>query len=145
MSNITQDNYLQEIDNKINSYKNQIDKLKCEISSIKRENIDYQSNIYQNPINQSKYNNYIRLKSLYKVKSFKKNFNKTEHNAKIMSIRPKNIDKNLFNKIFISHNNKNYSQRQKQFDGIKNYGRKIIPKAYIYNLLNLYNNGKTDE
>ena len=132
MSNITQDNYLQEIDNKINSYKNQIDKLKCEISSIKRENIDYQSNIYQNPINQSKYNNYIRLKSLYKVKSFKKNFNKTEHNAKIMSIRPKNI-------------NKNYSQRQKQFDGIKNYGRKIIPKAYIYNLLNLYNNGKTDE
>ena len=58
MSNITQDNYLQEIDNKINSYKNQIDKLKCEISSIKRENIDYQSNIYQNPINQSKYNNY---------------------------------------------------------------------------------------
>ena len=58
MSNITQDNYLQEIDNKINSYKNQIDKLKCEISSIKRENIDYHSNIYQNPINQSKYNNY---------------------------------------------------------------------------------------
>ena len=41
-----------------------------------------------------------------------------------MSIRPKNIDKNLFNKIFISHNNKNYSQRQKQFDGIKNYGKK---------------------
>ena len=58
MSSIIQDNYLQEIDNKINSYKNQIDKLKCEISSIKRENIDYQSNIYQNPINQSKYNNY---------------------------------------------------------------------------------------
>ena len=58
MSNVTQDNYLQEIDKKINSYKNQIDKLKCEISSIKRENIDYQSNIYQNPINQSKYNNY---------------------------------------------------------------------------------------
>ena len=58
MSSIIQDNYIQEIDNKINSYKKQIDRLKCEIGSIKRVNIDYQSNTYQNPINQSKYNNY---------------------------------------------------------------------------------------
>ena len=58
MSNITQDNYLQEIDNKINSYKNQIDKLKCEIGSIKRINRDYESNSHQNTINQSNYNNY---------------------------------------------------------------------------------------
>ena len=126
-------------------YKKEIEKIltnKPVMKNIGDFNIMMENN---RKMNQSKYNNYIRLKSLYKVKSFKKNFNKTEHNAKIMSIRPKNIDKNLFNKIFISHNNKNYSQRQKQFDGIKNYGRKIIPKAYIYNLLNLYNNGKTDE
>ena len=58
MSSIIQDNYIQEIDNKINSYKKQIDRLKCEIGSIKKVNIDYQSNTYQNPINQSKYNNY---------------------------------------------------------------------------------------
>ena len=57
LGNINQDIYLAEIDNKINSYKNQIDKLKCEINLIKRGNSNSSQNIYspRNPLNCNNY------------------------------------------------------------------------------------------
>ena len=57
LGNINQDIYLAEIDNKIDSYKNQIDKLKCEINLIKRGNSNSSQNIYspRNPLNCNNY------------------------------------------------------------------------------------------
>ena len=126
-------------------YKKEIEKILTNKPDMKK--LGDISNLIRNnrKINLRKYNNYIRLKSLYKIKTFKSNFNKTEHNDKVMPIKQRNIDKNLFNKIFNNQNNQNSSKRQKRFNEIKKYGKKIIPKDYIYNLLNLTNNGKSNE
>ena len=119
-------------------YKKEIEKILKNKPDMK--NIPGIKNIFYNTkkIKINKYNNYILLKSLYKLKNFKNdNFYKTEQNMKMIPIKNKLIETNLFSKININQRKKNMSQRQQErLVNFKKYQRKVIPKTYIYNLLN---------
>ena len=118
-------------------YKKEIEKILKNKPDMK--NIPGIKNIFYNTkkIKINKYNNYILLKSLYKIKNFKNDFYKTEQNMKMAPIKNKLLETNLFNKININQRKKNMSQGQQQrLVNFKKYQRKVIPKTYIYNLLN---------
>ena len=118
-------------------YKKEIEKILKNKPDMK--NIPGIKNIFYNTkkIKINKYNNYVLLKSLYKIKNFKNDFYKTEQNMKMAPIKNKLLETNLFNKININQRKKNMSQGQQQrLVNFKKYQRKVIPKTYIYNLLN---------
>ena len=120
-------------------YKKEIEKILKNKPNMK--NIPGIKNIFYNTkkIKINKYNNYVLLKSLYKIKNFKNDkFYKTEQNMKTSPIKNKIVEASLFNKININQRKRNISQRQEQrLVNFKKYQRKVIPKSYIYNLLNL--------
>ena len=120
-------------------YKKEIEKILKNKPNMK--NIPGIKNIFYNTkkIKINKYNNYVLLKSLYKIKNFKNDkFYKTEQNMKTSPIKNKIVEASLFNKININQKKRNISQRQEQrLVNFKKYQRKVIPKSYIYNLLNL--------
>ena len=120
-------------------YKKEIEKILKNKPNMK--NIPGIKNIFYNTkkIKINKYNNYVLLKSLYKIKNFKNDkFYKTEQNMKTSPIKNKIVEAGLFNKININQRKRNISQRQEQrLVNFKKYQRKVIPKSYIYNLLNL--------
>ena len=120
-------------------YKKEIEKILKNKPNMK--NIPGIKNIFYNTkkIKINKYNNYVLLKSFYKIKNFKNDkFYKTEQNMKISPIKNKLVEASLFNKININQRKRNISQRQEQrLVNFKKYQRKVIPKTYIYNLLNL--------
>ena len=118
-------------------YKKEIEKIITNKPDIK--NISQLTAMVNNKkLNENKYNNYVLLKSLYKIKNFKNaKFYKTEQNMKMTPIKSKEIDQKYFNKIKINQNKNNLSQNRHRLINFKKYQKKIAPKTYIYNLLNL--------
>ena len=123
-------------------YKKEIEKIittksKSNIKNLKGIN-DYYPNNNSKTRNKND-TNYISLRSLYKIKSFKNDksdiFHQTEQEMKLTPLRNKKIDKNFINKInFIQRNNLNL--RHHKLTKINKQERKSLPKYAIYKLLN---------
>lgn len=123
-------------------YKKEIEKIittksKSNIKNLKGIN-DYYTNNNSKTRNKND-TNYISLRSLYKIKSFKNDksdiFHQTEQEMKLTPLRNKKIDKNFINKIkFIQSNNLNL--RHHKLTKINKQERKSLPKYAIYKLLN---------
>ena len=123
-------------------YKKEIEKIittksKSNIKNLKGIN-DYYTNNNSKTRNKND-TNYISLRSLYKIKSFKNDksdiFHQTEQEVKLIPLRNKKIDKNFINKInFIQRNNLNL--RHHKLTKINKQERKSLPKYAIYKLLN---------
>ena len=123
-------------------YKKEIEKIittksKSNIKNLKGIN-DYYPNNNSKTRNKND-TNYISLRSLYKIKSFKNDksdiFHQTEQEMKLTPLRNKKIDKNFINKIkFIQSNNLNL--RHHKLTKINKQERKSLPKYAIYKLLN---------
>ena len=123
-------------------YKKEIEKIittksKSNIKNLKGIN-DYYPNNNSKTRNKND-TNYISLRSLYKIKSFKNDksdiFHQTEQEVKLIPLRNKKIDKNFINKInFIQRNNLNL--RHHKLTKINKQERKSLPKYAIYKLLN---------
>ena len=123
-------------------YKKEIEKIittksKSNIKNLKGIN-DYYPNNNSKTRNKND-TNYISLRSLYKIKSFKNDksdiFHQTEQEVKLIPLRNKKIDKNFINKIkFIQSNNLNL--RHHKLTKINKQERKSLPKYAIYKLLN---------
>ena len=122
-------------------YKNEIEKIMATKSKSHIRNLQeigdyfFQNNIKK--IDSNEYKNYILLKSLYKLKNSKnEKFSSTEQNMIVPNIKLKKINKNIFNKIRNNKIKKNLSQNEERLINFKQYKKKIIPKSYIYHLLN---------
>ena len=123
-------------------YKKEIEKIittksKSNIKNLKGIN-DYYTNNNSKTRNKND-TNYISLRSLYKIKSFKNDksdiFHQTEQEMKLTPLRNKKIDKNFINKIkFIQSNN--FNLRHHKLTKINKQERKSLPKYAIYKLLN---------
>jgi hypothetical protein len=123
-------------------YKKEIEKIittksKSNIKNLKGIN-DYYPNNNSKTRNKND-TNYISLRSLYKIKSFKNDksdiFHQTEQEMKLTPLRNKKIDKNFINKIkFIQSNN--FNLRHHKLTKINKQERKSLPKYAIYKLLN---------
>ena len=123
-------------------YKKEIEKIittksKSNIKNLKGIN-DYYTNNNSKTRNKND-TNYISLRSLYKIKSFKNDksdiFHQIEQEVKLIPLRNKKIDKNFINKInFIQRNNLNL--RHHKLTKINKQERKSLPKYAIYKLLN---------
>ena len=123
-------------------YKKEIEKIittksKSNIKNLKGIN-DYYTNNNSKTRNKND-TNYISLRSLYKIKSFKNDksdiFHQTEQEMKLTPLRNKKIDKNFINNIkFIQSNNINL--RHHKLTKINKQERKSLPKYAIYKLLN---------
>ena len=123
-------------------YKKEIEKIittksKSNIKNLKGIN-DYYTNNNSKTRNKND-TNYISLRSLYKIKSFKNDksdiFHQTEQEMKLTPLRNKKIDKNFINNIkFIQSNNLNL--RHHKLTKINKQERKSLPKYAIYKLLN---------
>ena len=122
-------------------YKNEIEKIMATKSKSHIRNLQeigdyfFRNNIKK--IDSNEYKNYILLKSLYKLKNSKnEKFSSTEQNMIVPNIKLKKINKNIFNKIRNNKIKKNLSQNEERLINFKQYKKKIIPKSYIYHLLN---------
>lgn len=124
-------------------YKKEIEKIITNKPDIKNfSDIAYLIN-NNKKIKINKYNNFILLKSLYRLKNFNTDkFYKTENNMKITPIKNKKFEKNFYYKINNNKSKNNLSQRQPRLIDFKKNQKRIIPKTYIYNLLNLSNETK---
>lgn len=123
-------------------YKKEIEKIittksKSNIKNLKGIN-DYYTNNNSKTRNTND-TNYISLRSLFKIKSFRNDktdiFHQTEQEVKLIPLRNKKIDKNFINKInFIQRNNLNL--RHNKLTKINKQEKKSLPKYAIYKLLN---------
>jgi len=84
--------------------------------------------------------NYILLKNLYKIKSFKNDktepFHQTEQNMKLMAFKNKKIDKNLLSKFNIIPRINNLSLGRPKLIRLNKYPKKILTKNAFYDLIN---------
>ena len=143
-SKITSNEKMEDDSNDDNDYKKEIEKIMSNKSRSHIRNLqEINKFIFHNnknnikKIDPNEYKNFVLLKNLYKIKNFKsEKLFKTEQNIIMQDIKLKKLDKNFFNKINISKIQKNLRQGEQRLINFKRSQKIILPKTYIYNLLN---------